>query len=252
MRTAAFLLLLVLAGCSWFQDCVRTAGPVSTLNRAVPTQFTTEISNLRPRPWHLLVGGYNSLTISKRVLAGQYEVYGGENLINQSALNTRSDTLLPEYQVLCDAGRGWGSFLEWRFHNHSHWRSIRWRSGGTLMAADTLALDTFRIDHYGAGNVELMLNTKWFITDLNSGGKMKLMGRTSHFQVFTHRYNQLDASQLEADSVYVYARGDADITIRANGLLYVEIDGNGSIRYLGNPQVIQVYKSGLGRVVPAQ
>jgi hypothetical protein len=86
------------------------------------------------------------------------------------------------------------------------------------------------------------------ITDLNGNGDFSLAGRTKYLQIFTALFNRFDATACAAETVYVYARGEHDITVRADKLLYVSMESTGSVIYVGNPVLIMDQKGGTGQI----
>lgn len=237
LRLLTFLSLLALASCAFMQDCFRQPGPHNRVER-----------NLSQTARMLRLTGGTGLFFSTGLDSAKLVVEGNEHLLPQLATDQAGPWLQVEDRNQCDGLRGYGYFARLLVPSQRPWRHIQLVGHGDVNADDTLRSDTLRVDHYTAANVRLDIMTKWFIADLTSSGKFWVGGRTNHMEIFTALYTRYDANACLADSVYIYHRGKQDITIRASRLLYVEMDGDGDINYYGDPVVLFVYKSGLGKV----
>lgn len=236
--TILFLIALV-TGCDspTAPDCLKTAG-----------ETTTEI-----RQSGQIVGistndGTNVL-LTPSVAEGQIVVEGPKNVLGSVSTQQNGDWLFVETGDKCAIFRSNRSFPTIKLPTTYLWKRFNLKGFGTVRNDDTLRLDTLRVEHYGTGNVDLTIKNQWFITDLNGIGDFKLSGQTDILQIFTAEFNRFNSTTCQADDVYVYSRGEQDIKVRANKLLYVSMEGTGSVFYEGDPsQVIIENRGGSGKV----
>lgn len=218
-------------------DCLKTAGDETTEQRQ-----TTQLVGISTND------GTNVL-LTPELTAGQVVINGPKNIIGSVSTHQNGDWLFVETGDKCAIFRSNRSYPTVKVPLNYKWKQFNLKGFGRVSNHDTLRTDTLRIEHYGTGEVDLTVKTRWFITDLNGNGDFKLAGQTDVLQIFTAEFNRFNSTTCQADDVYVYARGEQDISVRANKLLYVSMEGTGSVFYQGNPtQVIVEQKGGSGRV----
>ena len=235
-------LAFVLSTCSdpnaW--DCIKSEGGWHQEQRTLPTGLhtvhTTDGVNIR---------------MSQGLGPSDYSVEGGANLLGKVIAVATGPTLELRNDNGCNLARATPDQLLVRLPiGQRTWRFFDLAGYGSLTNEDTLRGDTIRVNQYGAGKVDLKVKTNWMVLDLNGNGDFDLSGRTNYLQIFTALFNRFDATACAAETVYVYARGEHEITVRADKLLYVSMEGTGDVNYVGNPELIVEQKGGRGVVRP--
>jgi len=233
--------LLLLNGCNdpnaW--DCIKSSGDWTTEERQLP-QGVNGIKT---------IDGLN-IELDSQIPAGRYKVEGGKNLLEKVTADPNGQFLEVFNKNGCELARATPDALLMRLPLSQQWASFYLLGFGSLTNQDTLKAQNLRIDQYGAGKVNLTIDTDWIITDLNGNGDFELAGKTNNLQIFTAKFNRFNSSQCEAQKVYVYARGEQNITVRASNFLFVSMEGKGNVSYLGNPEVFIENKGGSGKVIP--
>ncbi len=238
----ALALCFVLSTCNdpnaW--DCLKSAGEWRQEQRTIPSGVnavhTTDGVNVR---------------LIQSLAIDEYAVEGGANLLEKVKVSGIGPTLELRNENGCNLARATPDQLLVRLPmGQRKWRFFDLAGYGLLTNEDTLRGDTIRVNQYGAGKVDLKVKTNWMVLDLNGNGDFDLSGRTKYLQIFTALFNRFDATACAAETVYVYARGEHDITVRADKMLYVSMEGTGDVNYVGNPELIVEQKGGRGQVRP--
>ena len=221
-------------------DCLKSAGEWYQDQRVLPNNVyaikTTDGVNIR---------------LSTDLGPEAYAVEGGANLLEKVKVDGIGPTLDLRNENGCNLARATPDQLLVRLPmGQRKWRFFDLAGFGSLTNEDTLVGDTIRVNQYGAGKVDLKVKTNWMVLDLNGNGDFDLSGRTKYLQIFTALFNRFDATACAAETVYVYARGEHDITVRADKLLYVSMEGTGDVNYVGSPELIVEQKGGRGQVSP--
>ncbi len=221
-------------------DCLKSSGEWRQEQRVLPNGVnavkTTDGVNIR---------------LSTDLGPEAYAVEGGANLLEKVKVDGIGPTLDLRNENGCNLARATPDQLLVRLPmGQGSWRFFDLGGYGSLSNEDTLRGDTIRVNQYGAGKVELKVKTNWMILDLNGNGDFDLSGRTKYLQIFTALFNRFDATACAAETVYIYARGEHDITVRADKLLYVSMEGTGDVNFVGNPELIVEQKGGRGEVRP--
>ena len=234
------MFLLSLAACNdpnaW--DCMKSAGEWSVEERTLPQG----INSIRT------TDGIN-IELTSDLNANQYKIEGGKNLLEKVTADPVGQFLEVANKNGCDLARATPDALLMRLPLNKQWDAFYLQGFGSFTNQDTLRQERLRLDQYGAGTVNLTIQSDWFITDLNGNGDFELKGKTNNLQIFTAKFNRFNSSQCNASNVYVYARGEQNITVHAEKFLYVSMEANGSVFYTGNPEVVVDNKGGRGQVI---
>jgi hypothetical protein len=85
--------------------------------------------------------------------------------------------------------------------------------------------------------------------EINGAGTWKLGGSTDELDVEINGMGSFDSPELASRVARVVISGSGNVVVQVSETLDAEIDGAGSIRYIGSPQVTQ-HIAGAGSVAP--
>jgi len=107
------------------------------------------------------------------------------------------------------------------------------------------------VENIGTGLVESKTDftCESLIALTNNTGELRLTGKTKSLSASMYATGNLNLEQMQAEKVTVDISGEGTTKVYAEKTLYGWLDGNGKVRYKGNPRV-GVEIRGSGTVLP--
>jgi hypothetical protein len=114
------------------------------------------------------------------------------------------------------------------------------------------AFETERFDAAisGSGNINLEVFANVVDTDISGSGNITMAGQTDQLLAFISGSGNIFAFDLESNNCQVGISGSGNCEVFVNNQLDVQISGSGSVRYKGNPPVVNSRITGSGSVIP--
>lgn len=122
---------------------------------------------------------------------------------------------------------------------------------GDVRATTPISGRTFRLEQWdGHGTVRLRLEVDTCWIGLHTGvGDAVITGRTHTAHLYTLNFAHVDACALDARQVLVNNSGSGDIRCRAVDAVFAQVRNVGDLYVGGSPAVLDVVRSGNGRVI---
>lgn len=112
-------------------------------------------------------------------------------------------------------------------------------SGAThFVANNEITAETFTLKSGGASHVEMPLNAKKVLSEIEGASTIKLSGSTNEFVAGLSGASTLKASDLKALNASVTASGASSAKVYASQKIYTNSSGASNIKYEGNPKEI--------------
>lgn len=130
--------------------------------------------------------------------------------------------------------------------------SYLFQGQGDVSCSDTLNLESLEIEAYTAsGDVDLLVNAEDIKCFNHTGvANFRFVGNTESAEWFHQGFGTFDASSMRAQTVLSNSNSVNRLRLFANSYLYAVIQASGSIYYRGEPDVIDLEKTGDGELVP--
>lgn len=133
-----------------------------------------------------------------------------------------------------------------------YFKHIKNSSVGTIQSTNTITQDEISVRIENTGDVKLDLNTQQFFGSVHGNGDIYLTGTTKNLMSNYTGTNYLYASDLTVEG-YVYLHsisiGHAYIKAPENGLMDIILDRDGDVHYTGNPNTINLTRTGKGELI---
>lgn len=169
-------------------------------------------------------------------------VQGAKNKVISTSLNDAAYNVSND-QLLVNAASGTMTIA---IHN----LDLLWCNGCSVKNKGAIVVDTLSL-YVHSGSVELkdlQVSNLVSLIALNTG-TYKLSGNTRLFKFSGVDSTYLKAENFSADSVYIISQCAVDSDVYATDLLNAFIASEGNVNYLGNPPVIRVTTTGLGKAI---
>lgn len=122
--------------------------------------------------------------------------------------------------------------------------SINAGGGTSVSAQDLLTFNKLSLDASGGARIDLKLNTKALHAESSGGANILLEGNTSTFRAHASGGSNIKAQKLSASNCEAESSGGANIYFEVTQELTASASGGSGIYYSGNPQKVNVNKSG--------
>lgn len=104
------------------------------------------------------------------------------------------------------------------------------------------------IDASGASELDLVVEVEELKMDMSGASEVTLSGQVESYRFEGSGASSLDAEELTAREVRIRISGAGDARIHATEKLSANVSGAGSVRYSGNPEIINKSVSGAGSI----
>jgi hypothetical protein len=119
---------------------------------------------------------------------------------------------------------------------------------GVQLTIEMPVLAAIRID--GVGNIEVFdLENEELRVDVDGVGNISVEGTTERLDVQVDGVGEVMLGDLVAQDVDVSLDGVGDVTIHVERTLRANVDGMGSLKYYGDPEIVRESVDGFGRII---
>lgn len=126
--------------------------------------------------------------------------------------------------------------------------SLSSTSGSSLYSTNTIASDVLVLKSSSGSSMKVKVNANNLTCDSSSGSSMKLSGITSSLSAEASSGSTIKANDLNAGSSEVSASSGANLTVNSSKALIAKASSGGSVKYYGNPELLETEKSSGGSV----
>lgn len=238
------LLAVTLTGCAKerMDDCFTSMGEPAVEERTVPD---IRVIKLTDRV---------DLEITQDSLAGSptVVVVAGRNILPAVITEVRDGTLHIGNAMRCNWVRRIGERPLVRVRMRAL-DELVYSGVGDVRATTPITGRTFRLEQWeGQGTVRLHLEVDTCWIGLHTGvGDAVISGRTHTAHLYTLNFAHINACALQARQVLVNHSGSGDIRCRAVDAAYVQVRSVGDLYVGDTPEVLDVVRTGKGRLITA-
>jgi hypothetical protein len=175
-----------------------------------------------------------------QVVAVDHEVAAFDGLIAQGDCDVRV-TAGQTRRVSVSADRNLQPFVSVQARDQVLYVHVsdRARPSGRI----TIEVETPSLRHVeSVGNAHIIaadLDNHWLRVTAADGSRIDLHGQTERLRVFGSERAIFDGSELTADRVEVHVADAADAVVRAYKTLELDLAGQSSVRYYGDPDMVK-------------
>jgi hypothetical protein len=122
-------------------------------------------------------------------------------------------------------------------------------SSANIYSNDTLKLNELIILQKGNGTINLILETQFLKTEIESSSDFTLKGKINNFHAETSTISKLDASDAMIDNLFFIH--NSELTGKANVINSIEayIHSVGDFEITGKPEIIKSFESSKGKLI---
>ncbi|MCZ6519997.1 MAG: DUF2807 domain-containing protein [Bacteroidetes bacterium] len=121
---------------------------------------------------------------------------------------------------------------------------------GNISGEGTFQAEQFDVFILGAGNISLMVEANSVDLEISGSGNISIAGNTNQLSAVISGSGNILAIDLETKTCTVSIPGSGNCDVYVTEELNVVISGSGSVRYKGEPPIVQTQISGSGTVTP--
>jgi hypothetical protein len=231
---------LILVGChkAPLCDCIDSAGTQTSQVR-ITDNFNRILvyDNINV---YLTIGSPERVTIA-----------GGANLIQNITSNVDSGAVAFHNNNICNWLRSYKNSMINIYITMPQIAEITNSGYGTVQSHGTITSDSIILyTTNSSGDIDLDVNSKYINAHLFGTADITLTGQTNTFSSnFFGGTGYIYNSNLKAQNVFLSSSTTGDCYLHADSTLYVEIFGEGSVYYTGNPKVTYVPEGGSGKLI---
>ncbi len=120
---------------------------------------------------------------------------------------------------------------------------------GSIFGTNTVIQDSVDCTIRNSGDIHLDVKTRCVVGNMHGIGDLYLAGVANSFFTNTVGQGFIYAKDFIPGYSYVYYRSNGEARVTASGQLDVEIASTGNVYYTGNPTVVNLKKTGTGKLV---
>ncbi len=121
-------------------------------------------------------------------------------------------------------------------------------SGSSLRSTNTIASEVLVLKSSSGSSMKVQVNTNDLTCDSSSGSSLKVSGETISLSADASSGSTIKAGDLKAESSEVSASSGANLTVNTSKALIAKASSGASVRYYGNPEMLDTDKSSGGSV----
>lgn len=237
-----FVLTLLLNSCTKepFCNCFKSAGSEVTEKRNL-TEFT-----------YLLVQK-NVEVLLVQDSANYAKVTCGNHLVDGIVTEVKDGKLYITNSNRCNWGRSYKNQFVVEVHC-KNLINIEYAAAGDLKMLNQFKLDSLYFESTdGSGSVLLNLDARCLYAVLNTAvADLAVTGTIKVNYFFANAQGFFDASELNADYVYMRSNTANYCKVNSKNQLDAEIEATGNIYYTGVPQILNLKQVGSGKLIKSQ
>jgi len=129
--------------------------------------------------------------------------------------------------------------------------SLELKGASTISSESTLKSKELFVEINGAGVVKMDIDVKDLEVEISGAGLIDLSGKADHQTIDLGGAGNLNAYDLKCKSAEIELSGIGAAQVNVSERLYARVTGVGSIKYKGNPEVVDTEITGLGKIEAA-
>lgn len=119
---------------------------------------------------------------------------------------------------------------------------------GNIKTEGNFKVNEIKLYGGGVGNILLQFNAAKIDAEFNLLGNLTLKGSADEINLSNEGIGNIDASDLQAESMTLNSSGIGRVAVNCTGDLSITVNGIGAVSYTGNPNVIKEEINGIGKV----
>lgn len=189
--------LLLLISCKKeFENCFRSTGEIQVESRKIASFKNLQVEDNLSVTWHESDSEYVKIT-------------AGKNLIPQIKTENQGNTLFIRNKNSCNWTRSYSSPFEIDLYSHSPYL-IRHEGFGVIHCSDTLKASPLTLQHYGAGDLNLLIKVDELFVDFNSPGECVILGQAEKGAYNIQHFGKVRANGLAIKQCEFKMEGEND------------------------------------------
>ena len=108
---------------------------------------------------------------------------------------------------------------------------------GDISGKGRFVTDTFYAEISGSGDVDLEVETSKLASKISGSGAIRLAGKAQDYTVSISGSGEINAFDVQAETVSVKISGSGDCRVNATESLDAKISGSGDVYYKGRPRI---------------
>lgn len=121
-------------------------------------------------------------------------------------------------------------------------------SGAKVICEDMIAADVIELKTTSGGNMKIEIDAQKAIVASSSGGFVEVFGNTKQCMVEASSGSSIDGQKLITKEAIATVSSGASITIYAQNQLQAQASSGGSVKYLGDPEIVSKNTSVSGSI----
>lgn len=126
---------------------------------------------------------------------------------------------------------------------------LQFEGVGNVKTESTLRGEVITIRGDGVGNIQLALEAEKIDAEFNMLGNVTLEGKSTYLKLQNSGMGNINAEELVSENVELISEGIGKVAIHSTGILSLEVNGIGTVSYLGSPEIIKNEINGIGKVI---
>ncbi len=234
-----FIVIITFNGCNQFGDLFKSAGPITTEERHLPTIDKIELYNDVDVVIH-----YASIY--------RMTVTAGSHLLGKIETNFDGNKLIIRNKNKFNWVRKFNPTLVVDIWVPSISNMMIFNGTGNISCADTLVAPIFELNSYGSlGNYNLILKCSTSYLKIHNGpADINVSGITNLSYIYAAGDGKINGENYIADETDITDESINDIKVYANDKLNVTLQSIGNIYYKGTPTQLITKITGSGKLIP--
>ena len=121
-------------------------------------------------------------------------------------------------------------------------------SGSSVLATNVITTDNLKLKSSSGSSMRVKVNTNDLTCDSSSGSSLKVSGNTISLTAEASSGSTIKAGDLKAESSEASASSGANLTVNTSKALIAKASSGASVKYYGNPEMLDTDKSSGGSV----
>jgi hypothetical protein len=231
---------ICIASCKKSKDrgCFKSSGDV--------TELEVSIDSIQKfRLFKGIVYNFYQDTLRKLVIKG------GDNVIGFIDVTQGNYEVSINNLNSCDFLRDYDDKITVDIH-YPHYTSIYAEPTEPMRFMDTLTGNQIKIElRNGGESLDLNVDVNRLLLNVSFGaGRINVYGRTGFLKLATQNLGRINALGIKADDMFIYQNSTTDMPVNFDSTnVKVHFKGNGDVRFVGVPNVLEVTGDGDGEVI---
>lgn len=130
--------------------------------------------------------------------------------------------------------------------------SLTVHGSGSVHGTGPFTLPNLTVEVMGSGAVHMQVDARRITALVQGSGDVLLNGSCGALSSTVQGSGTINADAMTCSTAVAKLKGSGSITVQATDKLEAEIDGSGTIRYRGEPVILQQQVNGSGSIIPVQ